>query len=214
MPGLFSPFVGSPLLDIPLVAGALLAWSLAAPPGPGNALIAQDAARRGWFAGVSTGMGAVSADIVMFLLMWLGVLNLLTLAPWLIIVMGVVGTVLMLRFALDAFRVARHPAEVAPDARGGYPKTFLTIITSPFNYAWWLSAGTTVFANIGVGMVAGFFGALVLWIMVWSALATAGAARVRRFSEGVGYASAVLLAVFAIVVAAFTLRSGLELWGT
>lgn len=200
-----------PLLELPLIAGALLGWSLAAPPGPGNALIAQDAARRGWLAGVATGAGAITADLVMFLLMWWGVLRILTFAPWLIVVLGAIGAALMVKFALDAYRAARHPASVDPDARGGYLKTFLAIVTSPFNHVWWLSSGTVVFANLGPGLVVGFFGSLALWVMFWSALATAGATRVRRFSEWVGYASAIVLAAFAVVIAAFTLREALAL---
>jgi len=199
-----------PFPDAPLVAGALLAWSLAAPPGPGNALIAQDAARRGWLAGVATGAGAISADIVMFLLMFVGVLRVVALFPWLLVAMGAVGTVLMAKFAWDAYRAARRP-QLATDARGGFARTFLAIVTSPFNHAWWLTAGTTVFANIGAGMVAGFFGALVAWVALWAWLAHFGAARLRRFAQWVGYGSAAVLAVFAVVVAGFTLREGLAL---
>jgi threonine/homoserine/homoserine lactone efflux protein len=202
-----------PFPDVPLVAGALLGWSLAAPPGPGNALIAQDAARRGWLAGLATGAGAITADFVMFLLMWLGVLRLLTLAPWLLVVLGVVGALLMGKYALDAYRSARRPATADPHARGGYWKTFLAIVTSPFNHVWWVSSGTVVFANLGAGLISGFFGSLVLWVMFWSALATLGAAKMRRFGEIVGYASAVVLAVFAVVILAFTVREAMQLTG-
>lgn len=196
---------------MPLLAGALLGWSLAAPPGPGNALIAQDAARRGWLAGLATGMGAVSADIVMFLLMWLGVLRVLHVVPWLIVILGAVGAVLMLRFARDAWRAARAPAAVDAGARGGYLKTFLAIVTSPFNHAWWVSSGTVVFANLGAGLIVGFFGSLVLWIMFWSALAKAGATRVRRFSQYVGYASAIVLVAFSVLIAIFTVQEAIAL---
>lgn len=212
MPGSSPTSVDLFFLNAPLVAGALLAWSLAAPPGPGNALIAQDAARRGWLAGVATGAGAVTADVAMFLLMWLGVLRLVQLYPPLLVAMGVVGAVLMARFAWGAYKAARAPASADPSATGGFRRSFLAIVTSPFNHAWWLSAGTTVFANIGFGMVVGFFGALLVWIAFWSWLAHFGAARVRRFSEFVGYASAVVLALFAVLVTAFAVRSALALW--
>lgn len=200
-----------PVPELPLFAGALLGWSLAAPPGPGNALIAQDASRRGWLAGVATGSGAVAADFVMFLLMWLGVLRVLERAPWLIVVLGAVGTVLMLGYARSAWRAARAPATADAGARGGFARTFLAIVTSPFNHIWWLSSGTVIFGNMGPGLVVGFFGSLVLWIMFWSGLAAAGATRVRRFSEYVGYASAVVLVVFAVVVAVFTVQEATRL---
>src|SRR5258706_53724 len=53
------------LTQIPLVAGVLLAWSLAAPPGPINALMAHAAARRGFAAGWGYGLGAMTGDMTM-----------------------------------------------------------------------------------------------------------------------------------------------------
>ena len=52
-----------------VVAGFLLGLSLAAPPGPMNALIAREAGARGMASGLRVGMGAPVADVV-----WLGVL--------------------------------------------------------------------------------------------------------------------------------------------
>lgn len=196
---------------MPVIFGLLLAWSLAAPPGPANAMMAELAARRGWSAGIMTGLGAITADFAMFLLMWLGVLRVLAFMPWLQVVLGAVGVVLMLRFAWGAYAAARAPATADASARGGFVKAFLTIITSPFNHAWWATAGATMFAELGIWVVVGFFGGLLTWVVFWCGLAQAGA-RIRRFSEIVGYASAVLLAFFAIVVAVFTVRTALTLW--
>lgn len=205
MPGSFPSFVLS-VPDVPLALGALLALSLAAPPGPANALIAQEAARRGWSAGLVTGLGAIVADLIMFSLMWLGALRLIAAVPGLLVVLGAIGTALMLWYARGAFLAARHPARAKADARGGFAKSFFAIMTSPFNYAWWLSAGTTVFATIGPGMIVGFFGGLLVWIAGWSALTAIGGVRIRRFSEIVGYASAIVLFAFAVVIALATIQ--------
>lgn len=200
-----------PLLLSTFVASVLFAWSLAAPPGPGNALIAQEAARRGWRAGLWTGAGAITADLLMFLLTWLGVLRLLALVPWLQVALGAGGVALLLRFAWDAWVAARRPATVAADARGGFAKTFLSIVSSPFNHAWWLAVGTSFFERVGVSGGAGFFAGLIAWVMFWSWLARTGAARIRRFTEWVGYASAAVLVVFAVVIAVFALERAVEL---
>lgn len=193
----------------PLIVGAVLAWSLAVIPGPANALIASEAARRGVRAGVVTGLGAITADLGMFLLTWAGLVRIIEVLPWLQVALGVVGSALLLRFAWGAYRSARDPlSEAAP---GGYAKCFLVIVTSPLNWVWWASAGTTMFAQFGLAVAFGFFGGLLAWVVVWSAITREGARRVRRFSEGIAYASAALLAVFAGVVAWAGLAKALTL---
>lgn len=188
--------------DVPLLVGLALAWSLAATPGPANALIAQEAARRGWRAGWLTGLGAVTGDLLMFSLMWAGVLVLLARVPASDVVLAAAGAVLMAWFAVGAWRSARTPADAKEGtAAGGFAKCFLIVVTSPFNWVWWVSAGASMFSRLGLAVVAGFFLGLLTWVAFWSALARAGAARVKRFTEAVGYVSAVVLAVFAASLA-------------
>lgn len=184
----------------PFVVGLLLAWSLAALPGPANALIATEAARRGFASGMRTGLGAITADFGMFLLMWLGVVRVIETAPWLRVAVGAVGAVLLARFAWGAYRSAKDPL-LESGGPGGFVRCFLVIVTSPLNWVWWASAGTTIFAQFGLAVVFGFFAGLLTWVALWTAITREGARRVARFSEGVAYASAVVLAVFAAVVA-------------
>jgi threonine/homoserine/homoserine lactone efflux protein len=202
------------LLDLPLVAGVALAWSLAAPPGPANALIAQEATRRGFAAGWMTGLGAVTGDLTMFLLMRFGVVRVIGGLPWVLVVLGVVGTGLMGWFAWEAWRAARRHGEL-PDAkgRGSFARSYVTVVTSPFNWAWWLGVGAPLFLGLGWLAAIGFFAGLLLWIAAWTSLARAGAAKVRRFEEIVSYAAAAVLVFFAGVLAVHTARSALALLG-
>lgn len=212
--------VALPLEHIPILAGILLSWSLAAPPGPANALMAHVAAQRSFGAGWLTGLGAVTGDVLMFTLMWLGVLRLVDGAPALKVAMGAVGALLMAYFAWEALRTARRLARArgAPMAEaqdraadvtawGGFGRSFVAVTTSPFNWAWWLTFGAAMFARLGLGVVFGFFAGLVAWCAFWSALARVGATRVRRFGEGVAVASAIVLLVFAVVVAVFAAQT-------
>lgn len=192
-------------------ASVLFAWSLAAPPGPGNAFIANEAARYGLRPAFLTGAGAITADLVMFLLTWLGVLRLLALVPWLQVALGLVGVGLLVKFAADAWRSARAPSLASPSARGSFSKSFFTIISSPFNHAWWLTVGTSFFERVGVAGGFGFFAGLVAWVVFWAWLARLGAAKIRRFGEIVGYASAVVLLIFAGLIAFFALQRAAEL---
>lgn len=193
----------SSLPEAPLFVGLVLAWTLAATPGPANALIAQEAARRGWRAGWLAGLGAVSGDVVMFLLMWAGVAVLVTRVPGSSALLAFAGAALMAWFAWGSWRAARRgPAASAEgSAAGGYAKCFLIVVTSPFNWAWWVSVGASLFTRLGLAVVAGFFAGLLTWIAFWSGLARAGAARMARFAEAVGYVSAAVLAAFALYLA-------------
>ena len=56
-----------------LVAGAVFGLALAAPPGPMNAVIAEESVLRGWLAGFTAGLGAMTADFVFLLLSLAGV---------------------------------------------------------------------------------------------------------------------------------------------
>lgn len=178
------------------VAGLVLSWSLAAPPGPANAMMAHEAAARSWAAGVRTGMGAVSGDVLMFLLMWLGVLRLVGGRPGALALLAVVGCALMLYFARGAWVAARRHGHVE-DRVGGFAKNLMTVVTSPFNWGWWLTMGTTLFANLGWPVMLGFFVGLTLWVGAWCGLARLGARRFERFAEWIAYASAAVLVVFA-----------------
>lgn len=181
----------------PLLAGALLAWSLAAPPGPANAMMAHEAASRGWRAGALVGLGAIAGDAVMFLLMWLGVLRLIGGRPVVELALALAGCALLAYFAYGAWRAARSQMQ---DRVGSFGKSFVTILTSPFNWGWWLTVGATLFVSLGLAVIAGFFLGLLAWIAVWCALARLGAAYFTRFAHWVAYASAVVLLVFAALI--------------
>lgn len=196
----------------PFLVGILFAWSLAATPGPANALIAREAARRGWRAGWLTGLGAVTGDLVMFTLMWGGALVLLQglpwvrpLVPWVRPALGLVGAALLAWFAWGTWRTARrHAADPEVEGRGSFGRSFLIVVTSPLNWGWWVTAGAAMLATLGFVGMGGFFGGLLAWIALWSALARLGAVHVRGFVEGVAYASAVVLAAFAAWLAYVT----------
>jgi len=54
-------------LFVTLFSGVVFGLTLAAPPGPMNAVIAEESAVRGWIAGFKTGLGAMSADAIFFI---------------------------------------------------------------------------------------------------------------------------------------------------
>lgn len=198
------------LAEIPLLAGIVLSWSLAAPPGPANALIAQVSTRRGWAAGVLTGAGAIAGDLLMFGLMGIGVLRAIESFPWVGVLLGAAGAVLMTWFAWEAFASARKDTTEVTSA-GGFARNFAAVVTSPFNWVWWLTTGAGLFVELGAWIVVGFFAGLGAWVCAWAALARAGAQRFRAFREWIAYGSAAVLLVFAAIVGTFAIQHAVEL---
>ena len=137
-----------------LVAGAVFGLALAAPPGPMNAVIAEESVLRGWLAGFTAGLGAMTADFVFFVLSLAGVVAFLDSAPTLRAVMVGVGGLLMLYFAYGAVRDVRATfvtgAEEEPvddDESGGGPgtrgfrKALVLALTNPYQILFWLTVG-------------------------------------------------------------------------
>lgn len=209
MPGFSSILLNPTLLGATALAGAVLAWSLAAPPGPINALIAHAAARRGFWAGWVYGLGAIAGDMTMFVLTGIGVVAIVDRLPWLKVGLSFVGAGLLLWFAIGAWRTARGGARLGSDdedralpASREFVKAYAIVITSPYNWAWWLTAGASMLSLLGWATAFGFFGGLLAWTVFWAALARAGATRIRRLAEFVAYGAAIVLVLF----------SGITLW--
>lgn len=168
-----------------LLAGASFGLALAAPPGPMNAVIAEESVLRGWTAGFRAGLGAAAADGVFLLLAALGVVGFVDRLPLVRGGMVAVGGLLMLYFAYGAaadsgvFAVLRgagglsagffddpddsddpdDPAVVAT----GFRKAFVLALTNPYQVLFWLTVGVglldpgeiDVFAAAGVSALAG-----------------------------------------------------------
>lgn len=200
-----------------MVAGVVLGLSLAAPPGPMNAIIAEESAVRGWLAGVRAGLGAMSADACFLLVALAGVATVLREAPTLRAVMTGVGGVLMLYFALGAARSARESfggREVGPSK--GFRRTFALSLTNPYQVLWWLTvgvtlldpgslslaipyAGTLAVSTGSPAIVVGFFAGITLWITLFPAALCALGRRIDGFTPLVAAASAAVLAGFGLL---------------
>lgn len=135
-----------------LLAGAVFGLALAAPPGPMNAIIAEESVLRGWAAGFRAGLGAMSADVLFCVLALLGAVTVVERAPTLQTAMIAVGGLLMCYFAYGALQDARS-SFVTTDGRtgdasendaggpAGFTKTFALSLTNPYQILFWLTIG-------------------------------------------------------------------------
>mgnify|MGYP002761267977 FL=1 len=142
---------------VTLAAGVVFGIALAAPPGPMNAIIAEESVRRGWLAGFKAGLGAMSADVIFFALAAFGVVAFVERFPRVRAAMVGVGGLLMLYFAYDAATDVRSSfsgtapdgADAAPGERvetdtraaTGFRKAFVLALTNPYQVLFWLTIG-------------------------------------------------------------------------
>ena len=219
---------------VTVLAGMVFGLALAAPPGPMNAIIAEESVVRGWFAGFRAGLGAMTADVAFFVLALAGAVTVVERFPLLRGGMITVGGLLMLYFAVDAARSVRATLEPtdAPAATGkGFRKAFVLALTNPYQILFWLTVGVGLlqpgrvdvleyvpavgeqFAGLlvvetgSVALLGGLFGGIVCWIVVFPAVLVAGHQRVDSLAPVVATLSALVLAGFGV----FFLYDGLTI---
>jgi threonine/homoserine/homoserine lactone efflux protein len=208
---------------VSLVAGTAFGLALAAPPGPMNAVIAEESVLRGWGAGFKAGLGAATADLCFFLLAVAGVVAFVRRSALVTGLMVGVGGVLMLYFAYGAVADARDrftdvDAALEESSRG-FRKAFVLALTNPYQIVFWLTvgvgllepgrldaleplaeelAGLLVVETGSPALLVGLFVGIGIWIVGFPAALVGARRRVDRLAPAVAGLSAVVLAGFGI----------------
>ena len=217
-----------------LVAGTVFGLALAAPPGPMNALIAEESVLRGWTAGFWAGLGAMIADATFLLLSLAGVVAFIGEFPRLRVAMIGVGGLLILYFAYGAVRSARavFVPEEGPDAESkGFRKAFVLALTNPYQILFWLTVGVALLEPGTVDVLAktpyvgdsltgllvvrtgspillvGLFAGITVWITGFPAALVAARRRVDRLAPIVAGVSGLVLGGFGVLFLAEAARS-------
>ena len=205
-----------------VLAGAVFGLAIAAPPGPMNAVIAEESVLRGWTAGFRAGLGAMVADVCFFFLALFGAVTVVERFPTVRGLAFAIGGVLMLYFAYGAARDASDSRdELATEESRGFRKAFVLAITNPFQIAFWLTigvgllepgridvlgvlpvtglSGVLVVATGSPALLVGFFAGIVVWIVGFPATLVAAERRAAGIGPTVAYASALVLAGFGVL---------------
>jgi threonine/homoserine/homoserine lactone efflux protein len=221
---------------VSLVAGVAFGLALAAPPGPMNAVIAEESVLRGWLSGFQAGLGAATADFIFFLLAVAGVVTFVRQSALVTGLMVGLGGILMLYFAYGAVADVRETftdADAALDESSrGFRKAFVLALTNPYQIVFWLTVGVgllepgtldalaplsealsglLVVETGSPALLVGLFVGIGVWVTGFPAALVGAQRRVDRLAPAVAGVSALVLAgfgVFYLVRAAETL-SGL-----
>ena len=230
------PVAGGVSTFVSLVAGVAFGLALAAPPGPMNAVIAEESVLRGWGAGFRAGLGAATADACFFVLAVVGAVAFVRRSALVTGLMVGVGGILMLYFAYGAVDGAREQftdVEAALDESSrGFRKAFVLALTNPYQIVFWLTvgvgllepgtldaleplsaglAGLLVVETGSPALLVGLFAGIGVWITGFPAALVGARRRMDRLAPAVAGISAVVLAGFGVfyLVRAFRTLSGL-----
>jgi len=147
-------------------AGILLGLSIAAPPGPVNALIATHVVTKTkWWAGSFVGSGAMTADAI-FLVITYSIGTAVHPTAGVLMAIYALGACVMFLFAYKASKAWRKPPiEEAQETRltHSYLTGLAVALTNPYQILWWLTAGLAFIQGVGVAIVAGFFTGIIIW---------------------------------------------------
>ena len=147
-----------------LAFGLVLGFSLTIPPGPMNAFIVAHSVRS-FRSGVTAGLGAMSADLVLGGVVYAlrSVLDLSAEVRWVYLL----GAAVMVYFGTG---LLRKPRELSPSEVAGvrtYTSALGLGLSNPFQILWWLTAGLAFAYFGGLILFVGLFGAIAVWIVAF-----------------------------------------------
>ena len=203
-----------------LLGGVVFGLALAAPPGPMNAVIAEESVLRGWQAGFRAGLGAMVADLSFVMLALVGLVAVVRENPRVETVLFAAGGLLMLYFAVGAVRDAGSFVGAETGDGNGFWKAFVLALTNPYQIVFWLTVGIgllepgrlDVLAPLPVVgpaltdrlvvqtghpvLLVGLFAGIALWITGVPAALVGARRRVDRLAPVIAWLSALVLAGF------------------
>ncbi len=137
-----------------------LGLSMAAPPGPVNAMIAF-VSTRSKLKGTAIGAGAMTADLIFFFMVFLIKGFIPSELIKLLYIIGGSYTVFL------GFLVLRSRMNLKIKTGGSYLVGLSMGITNPYQIAWWVSFGIVMLEKFGIQSGIGFFSGIVLWIFIY-----------------------------------------------
>jgi chemosensory pili system protein ChpE len=170
------------------ISSFILAIAFCAPPGVITAETVRRGTARGFMPALFVQFGSLVGDTTWAIIALTG-LAFLVQNDIARVILSLIGILLMLKLAWDAFKDARQEKELVaasiPSTRGDFANGAFLSLGNPMNIVFWTGLGTTVFASISgepqpahfVIFFAGFLSGAIVWCFVMAGLVSWG----RRF---------------------------------
>jgi chemosensory pili system protein ChpE len=202
-----------------LVSSFILAISFCAPPGIITAETVRRGSARGFIPALYVQLGSLVGDTTWAVIALTGLAFLVqnNIAKG---ILSLIGIVLMVKLARDAFKDARAgkglSVSKSPSLRGDFASGAFLSLGNPLNIVFWTGLGTTVFASITGGpqpihfaiFFAGFLAGAVLWCFFMAGLVAWGKQWITpNFFRWVNIICGIILIYFAVQLGAQIVQS-------
>lgn len=153
--------------------GILLGVSLAGPPGPVTAILVERATRSIW-KGVLVGMGAMSADFILMLVILIfgQVTDISRFNNYIYIL----GSIFFFYLSFAIFK-ARDSGEAQSTQGSGYIAGLTIGLINPMQIGWWFTAGLSVYQKFGYLTMVFLFIGIIIWVFFIASLIYKASAR-------------------------------------
>lgn len=202
-----------------LVSSFVLAISFCAPPGIVTAETVRRGSARGFFSALFVQFGSLVGDTTWAVIALTGLAFLIQ-NPVTRTLLSLVGILLMLKLALDAFKDAHRgnglDLTLSSNHRGDFASGAFLSLGNPLNIVFWTGLGTTVFASITGGpepihfavFFAGFLSGAILWCFIMAGLVAWGKQwMTNSFFRWVNLTCGVAMVYFAVQLGLRTVQS-------
>lgn len=142
-----------------VLIGYLLGLSLAAPPGPVNAVIMNESSKS-TLHGTSVGAGAMTADLSFLVILYFGRV---IIPEWTFKYLYLFGGLIMIYLSISVIR-SRMPSKTP---KGNYLVGFSMGMTNPFQIIWWVTVGLFLIQRMSLFSIVGFFLGILTWIIAF-----------------------------------------------
>ena len=142
-----------------VLIGIVMGLSIAAPPGPINAMMAHESLKSALH-GTSVGAGAMTADFIFF---WITFFFKSLIPQDVLFLFYFVGGAYMLYLAYGVMKVKGFSASV----KGSYLKGLTTALVNPYQITWWLTFGISMLEQFSIYVAPGFFLGIIIWIITF-----------------------------------------------
>ena len=154
-----------------LVFGLILGFTLTIPPGPMNAFIASQTVSGGRAAGILTGLGAMTADMILGAIVY-SARSVIDIQEY-IRILYAVGAAVLIFLAYSSLK-SMNVMDSTTEGKRTYYRALILGITNPYQILWWITAGLAFAYLGGIILLIGLFAAIAVWIVSFPVLLHAG----------------------------------------